>query len=531
MARSALKVVLLAAVLGSVRGLTSSLGCACTGACNANGEGLTLAQPTSGGNQNFCTTTSGCGYYYSSILSFWWDYCTPPAYSTVGNTNCYLSSNCLNSCPSGSSCMNEDLNNCLLAPTGYDYTCINQWEQGVGGRCYLDSGCLNSCGSGSTCIDANGLFGNPNNCASTDSGYNYICITPSAVVVSNGVNCYLSNTCQSACGSGYTCTDDSGLGGSCYGAGTAAGWNKYACNAKAPSPPPPATPVTSISNSPSFVLSGIPSALGSTTVNACTGAFYLVTGGAVLSPGTTCSGNSGGTGPNAQQNVYATMTGSCFVHQGPNYSIILVQGAQDMLLCDNNGAMYAPNTGASTFPASVPAVSSWYYYSGSAWTPVTGTSFNVAINAPSPISSPPPPPPAVSTPSPQYVSGPCTSDATCSAACSAYNLCSGGNSCPGAWSSSSSGNIYSCLCGATGLSSTTITPTCRNLAGSPPPPPPPVSSPPPPPPRKSPPPYAPSPSYSPIYSASPAQTPSSAIAVRAAGSCVVAIGIAVIVGI
>ena len=299
----------------------------------------------------------------------------------------------------------------------------------------------------------------------------------------------------------------------------------------APSPPPPATLVTSMSNSPSFVLNGIPSALGSTVVSSCTGAFYLVTGGAVLSPGTTCSGNSGGTGPNAQQNVYATMTGSCFVHQGPNYSIILVQGAQDMLLCDNNGAMYAPNTGASTFPASMPAVSSWYYYSGSAWTPVAGTSFNVAINAPSPISSSPPPPPPAVSPSPQYVSGPCTSDAACSAACRAYNLCSGGNSCPGAWSSSSSGNTYSCLCGATGISSTTISPTCQNLAGSPPPPPPPVSSPPPPPPRRSPPPSAPAPSYSPVYSASPTHTPSSASVVRAARICSISTVTAVILGI
>ena len=102
----------------------------------------------------------------------------------------------------------------------------------------------------------------------------------------------------------------------------------------------------------------------------------------------------------------------------------------------------------------------------------------------------PPPPPTIRSPPPlppNYVYGPCNSDAACSAACSGYNLCTGGNSCPGSYSFSSGSSSGSCTCGVAGISSRTITPSCPNPAGKPPPPPvispppPPISNPPPPP--------------------------------------------------
>ena len=215
---------LLGTLLGA-NGLTSTTGCTCTNSCN---------DPDNSG-YNWCNTPGSCCPH--SGFSGCWDYCTPPTYVlNSNNAACYLSSSCNSACPSGSACMAANTlttTNCAMTPAGYNYACITQSQQGVGGACYVDSACLHSCSGSASCINANGLPGNPTNCASTSSGYNYICITPSAVVQSNGVSCYLSSSCQSSCPSGSTCTDDSAFGGSCYGAGNAAGYNKYACNTNA----------------------------------------------------------------------------------------------------------------------------------------------------------------------------------------------------------------------------------------------------------------------------------------------------------
>lgn len=148
------QLLLLAALFARVNGLTSNNGCTCSGDCNSNS--YFLIQPTSGGNQNFCTTNS-CGMFASN---FWWDYCSPSAYIQNGDgLNCYLDWSCQNSCSSGSSCSNEALGNCISTPSGYNYACIAQWEQGNGGECYLDSSCLYTCGSGSTCSWAEAAAG------------------------------------------------------------------------------------------------------------------------------------------------------------------------------------------------------------------------------------------------------------------------------------------------------------------------------------------------------------------------------------
>ena len=236
MKNSSLKLLLLTSLVALVNGLTSNNGCTCSGDCNSNS--YYLIQPTSGGNQNYCTTSS-CGSHYTAGCVFgvcasdvWWDYCSPPAYVQNSNGgNCYSSSNCQNSCSSGSSCTQANTlttTNCALTPSGYNYACITQGEQGTGGMCYLDSSCLNTCGTGSTCINANGLLGNPTNCASTGSGYDYICITttqtpsttpsigapphpappqpssstPSATPSSGSSTCATSAACSTACGGG-----------------------------------------------------------------------------------------------------------------------------------------------------------------------------------------------------------------------------------------------------------------------------------------------------------------------------------------